>query len=92
MYALAMADDEQYLVLIGFRVLRIQVFDVVLEARPLGFTEFTGCSALSGPEIVIGWIRSLLQPQARLSCGSEIPARRIIIVSKEPSLGCEVPR
>jgi hypothetical protein len=54
--SLAMPDDEEYLVLFILWVLRIQMFDIVLEARPSSFTKLTGCDALSGPEIVVSWV------------------------------------
>jgi hypothetical protein len=54
--SLAMTDDEKYLVLLALWVLRIQVFDIVLEARPFSFTKYTGCSALSGPKVIVGWV------------------------------------
>jgi hypothetical protein len=54
--SLAMTDDEKNLVLFALWVLRVQVFDIVLEARPVNFTKYTGCSALAGPESIVGWV------------------------------------
>lgn len=87
MYALAMSDQVEYLVLLISLVFTVEMLHVTQEPVPLGIHHRRAIQA----ELAIGGKFAIVETQTRLRCCSEVPTFRIIVVGEVVALSHELP-